>query len=194
MFGVTYEAWNKEQTIIFSNSDEKEFILCGDGRCDSPGHNAKYLTYFLYDQIQIKVVAISLTQVTEVGSSNRKEKTGLVKTLQAVTGKEHKIERLTTGRHLQIKKYMREQEEDINHQFGVWHFSKSIKTKSLNVSKKKTCEELKLWIKSICNHFWWACTTCENDEVLLKEKWTSVIFHIQNKHTWTGNTLYHQSL
>ena len=50
----------------------------------------------------------------------------------------------------------------------------------------------KSYIKSICNHFWWACATGENDEALLKEKWTSIIFHIQNKHTWTGNTLYHQ--
>ena len=35
MFGVTNEAWDKEQAIIFSNSDEKELILCGDRRCDS---------------------------------------------------------------------------------------------------------------------------------------------------------------
>ena len=62
----------------------------------------------------------------------------------------------------------------------------------LNASKKKTCEELKPWIKSICNHFWWACATCENNEALLKEKWTGIIFHIQNKHIWTGNILYHQ--
>ena len=54
------------------------------------------------------------------------------------------------------------------------------------------CEELKPWIKSVCNHFWWACATCENDEALLKKKWTSIIFHIQNKLTWTSNTLYHQ--
>ena len=32
-----------------------------------------------------------------------------------------------------------------------------------------------------------ACATCENDEELLREKWTSVIFHVQNKHTWNGN-------
>ena len=99
---------------------------------------------------------------------------------------------MTTDCHVQIKKHIREQEEDIDHQFDVWHFSKSIKTKLLNSSKKKTCKELKPWIKSICNHFWWACAICENDEALLKEKWMSIIFHIQNKHTWTGNTLYHQ--
>ena len=177
MFGVTNEAWYKEQAIIFSNSDEKELILYGDGCCNSPGHNAKYLMYSLYDQIQKKVVAISLIQVTEVVSSNRMEKAGLIKTLQEIKGKEHKIKCLTTHCHLQIKKYMHEQEEDIDHQFDVWHVSKSIKTKLLNTSKKKTCGELKPWIKSICNHFW-ACATCENDEALLKEKWASIIFHI----------------
>ena len=58
MLGVTNEASDKEKAIIFSNSYEKELILCGDGRCDSPSHNAKYLTYSLYDQIQKKIVAI----------------------------------------------------------------------------------------------------------------------------------------
>ena len=66
------------------------------------GDNAKYLTYSLYDQIQ-KVIAISLTQVTEAGSSNKMEKAGLIKTLQEVKGKEHKIE----------------QKEDIDH-YSMW--------------------------------------------------------------------------
>ena len=56
---------------------------------------------------------------------------------------------------------------------------------------KKASQELKPWIKSVCNHFWWSCATCEGDEILLKEKWTSIVFHIQNKHWWTGNSLYH---
>ena len=34
--------------------------------------------------------------------------------------------------------------------------------------------------------------TCEQNHMLLKEKWISLLFHIQNKHYWTGHTFYHQ--
>ena len=61
-------------------------------------------------------------------------------------------------------------------------FCKNIKSKLLAASKTKYCASLTKWIKPICNHFWWACATCEGDEVTLKEKWTSVLFHIQKKH------------
>ena len=91
-----------------------------------------------------------MTQVTEVdGVSNRMEKAGLIKVLNEMRSQNIKISQFTTDRHLQIKKYMREKEEGIDHQFDVWHFSKSIKTKLLNASKKKSCEELRQWIKSI---------------------------------------------
>ena len=132
------------------------------GYCDSPCHNAKYLTYSLFDQSLKKDIAVSLTQATEVeGVSNRMEKAGLIKVLDEVKQKNLKAAQLTTDQHLQIKKYLREQEEDINHQVDVWHFSKYIKTKLLKVSKKKACEKLRPWIKSICNHVWWSSATCE---------------------------------
>ena len=72
--------------------------------------------------------------------------------LEEVKDKQLKINLLTTNRHCQIKKYMREEEEDIDHQFDVWRFCKSIKVKLLNAAKKKVCEEFIIWIKSICNH------------------------------------------
>ncbi|XP_057291350.1 uncharacterized protein LOC130613956 [Hydractinia symbiolongicarpus] len=181
MFSVTNKAWKKDQDKIISMSQQQSLVLSGDGRCDSPGHNAKYLTYSLFDQRLNKVTSVSLTQVTEAdGISNRMEKTGFIKVLGEVKYAGLKIKQMTTDRHLQIKKYLRKKEEDIDHQFDVWHFNKSIKTRLLDVSKKKACEDLRPWIKSICNHLWWSSATCEQNEMLLKEKWISVLFHIQN--------------
>ena len=47
MLSVTNEAWKKEHSQIVSASKQRKLILSGDGRCDSPGHNVKYLTYSL---------------------------------------------------------------------------------------------------------------------------------------------------
>ena len=55
------------------------------------------------------------------------EKAGLIKALDEVKQQILKVNQLTADRHLQIKKYLREQEEGI----------KSLKTKILKVSKKK---------------------------------------------------------
>ena len=60
----------------------------------------------------------------------------------------------------------------------VWHFSNSIKTKLVKVWKKKACEELRLVLV--------------HKMVVLKEKWISLLFHIQNKHYWAVHALYHQ--
>ena len=126
------------------------------------------------------------------GVSNRIENAGPIKVLHEVKQKHSKVRQLTTDRHLQIKKYLREQEEGIDHQFVVWHFNKSTKTKLLKVSTKKTCEEKGSWINSTCNHLWWSSPTCEQNEMLLKEKWISLLFHIQNKHYCTGHVFYCQ--
>ena len=48
--------------------------LTGYGRCDSPGHNAKYLTCSFIDKNTNKIVAFSLAQVSKAGNSNRTEK------------------------------------------------------------------------------------------------------------------------
>ena len=72
LFGVANEAWKYEQARITTELVKKDSCyFSGDGRCDSPGHNAKYLTYSLADQGTCKIVIMSLTQVTEAGNSNR---------------------------------------------------------------------------------------------------------------------------
>ena len=52
MLGITNEAWKKEQEMNILQSNQRYLILSGDGRCDSPGYNAKYLNYFCITKIR----------------------------------------------------------------------------------------------------------------------------------------------
>ena len=74
----------------------------------------------------------------------------------------------------------------IIHEYDVWHFGKSLRKKLVKACQKKSFDILRQWIPSIVNHLWWSAGTCHEDATLLKEKWQSVIYHITNKHTWTG--------
>ena len=44
----------------------RKVALIGDGRCDSPGDSAKYLTYTLMDPVTEKVLDTTVIAVTEV--------------------------------------------------------------------------------------------------------------------------------
>ena len=63
-------------------------------------------------------------------------------------------------------------------------FCKEYKEKITTAPKKTSCKIIEKWIKSIGNHLWWACATCEGDVELSREKWVSVLFHAPNKHSW----------
>ena len=51
-------------------------------------------------------------------------------------------------------------------------------------------EQLRRLIPAISNHLLWAAATCQNDAVLLKEKWISVLLHTSNVHMWTSATKF----
>ena len=79
----------------------------------------------------------------------------------------------------------------ICHQFDIWHRSKNMKKKLVKISKKKEVRDLQPWIKSILNHFWWCCASCDEDVDVLKDKWTSILYHIRNIHNWSeSNSAY----
>ena len=61
--------------------------LSGDGRCDSPGHNAKYFTYSMFDQLKSKIISMAVTQVSEAGNSKRMEKMSFVNVLSELKEK-----------------------------------------------------------------------------------------------------------
>ena len=191
LFPVANEAWLWEQRNLLDKIKNKgERVLSGDGRCESLRHNAKYLTYSFLDQELKKIINFSVTRCTEAGNSNRMEKLCFIKALNELEENNLVISQITTDRHIQIKKYIREERLEISHQFDIWHVCKNIKQKLLAASKKKSCHILQLWSKSIQNHFWWVCVTCKGREILLKEKWISIMFHIQNIHVFHGHYMY----
>ena len=81
--GVIQERYCRENNSILNQLKEQgSGRLSGDGRCESPRHNAKYLTYTFMDQITNKIAAMTITQVTEARNSNNVEKAGFIKGLK----------------------------------------------------------------------------------------------------------------
>ena len=153
IFPVVQKAWRKNQAeVVKQLKQTKSVDLCGDGRCESPGHSAKYGTYTLIDEKSNLIVEFSLVQVTEVSSSNAMEYEGCKRSLESVIKKKVPIRCLTTDRHTTITAKMRTVFPTITHQYDVWHLSKWVTKKHTKKAKKKDCEELTAWIQCISNH------------------------------------------
>ena len=153
----------KQEAIIARLVASDGVDLIGDGRCDSPGHSAKYGTYTFMDLATDEVIDFMVVHVGEVTHSNNMEKYGFVKLLDKFDETGIKIKSVTTDRHIQIRAYMKKQRPGTKHQFDIWHVSKSIKKKLLKAAKRRDCGKLNEWIKSIINHFWWCCATCDKN-------------------------------
>ena len=147
-------------------NNNKPVKLIGD--CDSPGFNAKYGTYTMMDSSNNKIINFSVVHVGTVANSSHMEKKGLMDCIEALEHDNVTIGTIATDRHIQIWAYMKKHfRSDISHQFDIWHVGKNIKKKLTTKSLKKDCNDLGKWIKSIINHFWWCCATCEGNEIIL---------------------------
>jgi len=141
---VVHDCWTEEQkkTIAELKGKDKVF-LAGDGRCDSPGHSAKYGTYSFLDTQTGKVVNTTVIPVTEVANSNAMEKEGFIRLLRGIQQDSVKVDVVSTDRHVQIRKLMRTDPEfnSIKHEFDPWHLSKSLVKKLTKAAKRKGCED-----------------------------------------------------
>ena len=152
---VVNEAWEAESRRQIERLNGKAVVnLDGDGRCDSPGHCAKYGTYTLMDDDTGDVVAFNVVQVSEVTSSNAMEKEGFSRCIELLRSNNVTISRIATDRHVSISSSMNKDHPAINHQYDVWHLSKWVVKKLTNKAKQKGCEELSPWIQSIANYLW----------------------------------------
>ena len=121
---MVHKAWKQERSSVLDEVNRKGPVnLIGDGRCDSPGHNAKYCTYTMMTD-EGKVAAFNVVQVTEVTSSNAMEKEGFERCIQDLAREEVTIKRIATYRHSSISSSMKKGHGEIDHRYDVWHLSK----------------------------------------------------------------------
>ena len=153
-------------SIIHKLIEQGPRTLSSDGRCKNL---VRKPSTSMTNQETNKIIAFSITQVTEARNSNRLEKLGFQKTLNEVREKRILVKQLTTDRHMQVREYLKEDGPQINYHFAVQHFSKNIKNKLIAAGKKFSCTALQKLTKSIINHFWWAYATSEENEQLFRD-------------------------
>ena len=100
LFPVVKSTWEDEQKTVLNELKTREsgVVLAGDGRCDSPGHSAKYCTYTFLDVESKKVVDFNVVAITEVTNSNPMEKKGFLESLNNIEMEGIKVAMISTDR------------------------------------------------------------------------------------------------
>ncbi|XP_034089581.1 uncharacterized protein LOC117557724 isoform X1 [Gymnodraco acuticeps] len=105
---------------------------------------------------------------------------GLKRSLELLKERGVTLDCIVTDRHLQIQKFLRE--SSITQFFDVWHIEKGISKQLEKAAKKKDCEKLRGWVKSIRNHIYWTAATSTTGPERVA-KWTSILNHVQDIHS-----------
>lgn len=176
--------WLGEQTSHFETciASDSDVWLAADGQFDSPGFSAKYVTYTAMDINNGKIVDFVVLQKGQVDGELEKPACEIL--LERLT-KKLKVTLFVSDRHRGVRKLMRTKYPSITHEFDVWHLSKSLAKKLKAIGKHSNL--ILAWSQSIVNHLWWSSKTCDNNEEMLVEKFTSILHHITDVHKWEGN-------
>ena len=103
------EFWDEHQQQLWNEKAGKEIILSGDGRNDSPGHNAQYCTYTLADTDDRAIVQINVVDVREAaGKSNNMERIGFERGMDTLLASPIVVKEVVTDGHLEIAALMRQ--------------------------------------------------------------------------------------
>ena len=88
---------------LWKERDRKDIILSSDGRNDSPGHCAHYLTYLFADMETKTLLDLKIVDVREIQGrkSTKMERVGFERKLDLITSKMNLQEIVTDG-HLEI--------------------------------------------------------------------------------------------
>ncbi|XP_048728592.1 uncharacterized protein LOC125646390 [Ostrea edulis] len=177
------EKWETHQESIRADLGDKNLVLLGDGRMDSPGHCAQYCTYTMMENDSKKIVALETLDKRETGrKSTNLEKAGFQRALEDVK-QSNQVTEVVTDAHLQIGALMKRQYPEIKHSHDIWHAAKNLGKKIIAAGQEKSNKDLLAWSQDIVNHFWHCCKVASTYEEFL-DVWVGVLHHVHNEHEW----------
>ena len=98
------EWWNWQRDQLLEEFKNVEVVVCGDGQCDSPGHTAKNLCYFLMELVSDYILEVEVRDERHVGlASTNMERQALQNALQRLRSSINIVE-VVTDASTSIKK------------------------------------------------------------------------------------------
>lgn len=99
------DLWSADRSRILDSSP-KPLVLCGDGRMDSPGHCATFLTYVFMEYNSKKIVELQFVDCRETDlKSGNMEKLGFIRAIDALAASAD-VSEVITDAHPQVKSLM----------------------------------------------------------------------------------------
>eukprot|EP00105_Crassostrea_gigas_P038421 XP_019922569.1 PREDICTED: uncharacterized protein LOC105327681 [Crassostrea gigas] len=178
------EVWENHQGHILEEFRDKDVVILGDGRMDSPGHCAQYCTYTFMENESKKILCILTMDKRMTGKNScTLEKACFQKGLQFLLQSGIHVVEVVTDAHVQIESLMKNNYPDIKHSFDIWHGSKNLGKKLLKAGQEKTKKPLLQWTREVVNHFWY-CSASANTVEEFIGIWCGVIHHVIGEHEW----------
>uniref|UniRef100_A0A1X7TYQ2 Uncharacterized protein n=1 Tax=Amphimedon queenslandica TaxID=400682 RepID=A0A1X7TYQ2_AMPQE len=157
--------YTRHQTELVRSCCNRELILAGDGRADSPGHSAKFGSYTVID-------------LDTIGNSNRMEKEGLLRVMNFFKKKRLKVGTIITDKHCQINKWLRENIPKLNTTLMFGTYQKVSKRSYRSLEKQK--------IVSWFDNGQGQSSSVDGNPDEMEEKWATIDNHIHNVHRSHG--------
>ncbi|XP_070548070.1 uncharacterized protein [Ptychodera flava] len=178
------EYWLSHQHQVLEKYKDKEIVILGDGRMDSPGYCAQYCSYTVMENESKDILSIVTMdkRQTEKKSTNL-EKACFESSMTQLQAQGLEIKEVVTDAHLQIGSLMKRRYPHIKHSHDMWHAAKNLGKKIMKASQEKQCKPLQKWNEHIINHFWYCSKKASSYEEFLGS-WCGVLHHVTDEHAW----------
>ncbi|XP_068121942.1 uncharacterized protein [Hyperolius riggenbachi] len=191
LFPTIDRHWNLERSRVIRAVGITPVVLVGDCRRESPGFGSKCCTYSFLEYQSKKIIDFQVENVSPSTSLADLENKACGTALDRLMKEKVNVCIVCTDRNAGIRRFLKKHYRHIKHQLEIWHFTKFVSRKISVASRKRNCRQLATWVGPAKNHLWWSANTCDQNPLLLKEKWTSIIHHAANQHQWNDARWYH---